>query len=150
MRCLPVFLFAAILAAADPDINGTWKLDRARSEFGAIPPPDSLVTKVEQKGTSLLVATEQKGGMAPGRAEYKYATDGSESVNPVKSSELRSRVRWEGSTLRFSHRLNFQGKETIAMEDEWTLSGDGSTLTQVRRIKVQNNTAETRAVLTRQ
>lgn len=146
--------FAAVLltalAFAEPNLTGTWKLDAARSNFGELPLPAKLVSKIEHKGSALRVSTEQTGGMAPGRAEYRYDTSGKETVNKLRSNELRSVLRWEGETLHFTHRLEYQGSEKVEMHDEWRVAAGGAELTQIRRVKTPNGDLETITVLVRQ
>ncbi len=138
------------LAFAEPNFTGTWKLDPDRSKFGDLPLPNKLVSKIEHKGSVLRVSTEQAGGMAPGKAEYRYDTSGKASVNKIRSNELRSVLRWDGETLHFSHDLEFQGTEKVEMRDEWRVSADGSELTQVRRVKTPGGEMETVTVLVKQ
>ncbi len=149
-RTVLIVLFASIAALAETNLSGSWKLDKARSDYGAVPLPEKMATKIEHKGETIRVSTEQSGGMAPGRTDYKYTTDGKDCVNKLRSNELHSVVRWDGQVLRFAHTLNFQGQETVRMDDEWTLSADGGTLTQIRRVKTPQGSMETKAVLVRQ
>jgi hypothetical protein len=149
-RMPSIVLLSCVAAWAEHNLTGTWRLDKARSDYGAVPLPDKLVTKIEHKDGVLRVNTEQSGGMAPGKTEYRYTTDGKDCVNRIRSNELHSTARWEGDVLKFSHTLNFQGQETVRMDDEWTLSPDGGTLTQLRRVKAAQGSMETRAVLSRQ
>lgn len=146
---LAAVLFSS-LALAEPNFTGTWKIDPERSRYGDLPLPDKLVSKIEHKGSALRVSTEQSGGMAPGKAEYRYDTSGKESVNKIRSNELRTVLRWEGETLHFSHRLEFQGTEKVEMRDEWRVSADGAELTQVRRVKTPGGEIETVTVLVKQ
>lgn len=142
-------LFTA-LAFAEPNFSGTWKIDPERSKFGDLPLPDKLVSKIEHKGSTLRVSTEQTGGMAPGRAEYRFDTSGKESLNKIRSNELRSVLRWEGDTLHFQHKLEYQGTEKVEMRDEWRVSANGTEMTQIRRVKTPAGELETTTVLLKQ
>lgn len=150
LRTLSAAVLFSVLAFAEPNLTGTWKLDPTRSRFGDLPLPEKLVSKIEHKGSTLRVSTEQSGGMAPGKAEYRYDTSGKESVNKIRSNEIRSVLRWEGETLLFSHELAYQGTEKIEMRDQWRVSADGAELTQIRKVKTPGGELETVTVLIRQ
>ena len=64
------------VAQQKPDFSGTWKLNVAKSEFGALPGPKSRVDVITHKDPSLSVNVTQEG--ADGRLQYaaNYTTDG--------------------------------------------------------------------------
>ncbi len=142
-------LLLATALFAEPNFTGAWRMDPQRSNFGEMPLPSKLVSRIEHKGASIRVVTDQSGGGAPGRADYKYTTDGKESINKIKSNELKTVGRWQGSSLMLTHTLNFQGSETLTMEDEWRLD-EGGALVQIRKMKTPQGVLQTTTVLLKQ
>jgi len=127
-------LFAALFAAAAfaqsaPNFSGTWKVNVAKSDYGMLPPPESRMDVIEHTGDTVknkVSAVNQQG-----KQDYTltFKTDGSESVNKIADREMKITAKWDGPALAVTMKLNLQGQD-IDIQSKWTLSGDGSTLTQ--------------------
>ena len=61
-------------------------------------------------------------------AELKYSTDGKETTNSIRGNEIKSTAKWEGDDLAVAGKGSFQGAD-ITLNDRWSLSADGKTLT---------------------
>ncbi|HXJ15579.1 MAG TPA: hypothetical protein VNM68_00080 [Candidatus Polarisedimenticolia bacterium] len=120
---------AAASAGPHPNLSGTWKLDIAKSDFGAGQPPASQVDTIEMNGVSCKVTTDQKGGFM-GDTTYaeSFTTDGKESTwSGMGGSEVKGTAQWEGNTLVVNAKTSFQGSD-VTIKDTYTLGEDGKTL----------------------
>jgi hypothetical protein len=144
-----VFLMAASAAAAGPNFSGDWKMNASKSDFGVMPAPASIVSKVTHNDPELKVANTQVSDMGEFSSEMTYTTDGKECVNKVRELDVKSIVKWEGDTLVFDSKLEFQGSP-LTMSDKWTLSADGKTLTMTRSISGPMGNADSTLVFDKQ
>ncbi len=133
-----VFLLAAFalmsFAADKPNFSGEWTCDLTKSDFGPIPPPATMVRKVDHSDPKMTVAQTQIGGpQGDGTVTSKYSTDGTETTNDMMGSPTKSTAKWDGNALMISTKADFQGNE-ITINSKWSLSDDGKTLTDVWHI----------------
>ena len=130
-------LVAATASAQDakPNFSGTWNMDAAKSDFGPMPPPDTLVIVVDHKEPMIKITTTQKSAMGDVSNERTLSTDGKETLNklrtPVGDTDLKSTSSWDGRKLVTSSHMDLMN-ETVSYRDVWELSGDGKVLTTVR------------------
>ena len=80
-------LMAASAAAqgALPNFTGSWSLDAAKSDFGPMPAPTSIVMIIDHKEPTLKVAVTQNGPQGDISNESTYTTDGKSNVNKMRS-----------------------------------------------------------------
>ncbi len=118
----------AIVAQQKPDFSGTWKLNVAKSEFGALPGPQSRTDVIIHKGPSFSDSVTAE--TAEGKQQYttNYTTDGKEAVNKIGPRDVNTTVKWSGNGLVFSSKLLYNDSD-VTVETTWALSGDGKTLT---------------------
>jgi len=138
---LLVLLLSASAWAQDakPNFTGKWNLDVAKSDFGPMPPPDSVVHVIEHKEPNLKVVTTTKSAQGEITNERSLTTDGKENVNKMRmgpdgEQQVTSTSKWNGKALATSFKLSAQGTD-FDINDSWTLSDDGKVLTIVRAIK---------------
>ena len=138
---LLVLLLSASAWAQDakPNFTGKWNLDVAKSDFGPMPPPDSVVHVIEHKEPNVKIVTTQKSAQGETTNERLLTTDGKENVNKMRmgpdgEQQVTSTSKWNGKALATSFKLSAQGAE-FDINDSWTLSDDGKVLTIVRAIK---------------
>ncbi len=122
---LPV---ASAFAQQKPNVTGTWKLNVAKSDFGALPGPESRTDVITHKDPALSNSVSVVG--AQGKQEYtlNYTTDGKEALNKIGERELRSTLKWVGNDLAVSVKTTYNGADVTA-EGTWVLAPDGKTLT---------------------
>jgi len=122
---LPV---ASAFAQQKPNLTGTWKLNVAKSDFGALPGPESRTDVITHKDPALSNSVSVVG--AQGKQEYtlNYTTDGKEALNKIGERELRSTLKWVGNDLAVSVKTTYNGADVTA-EGTWVLAPDGKTLT---------------------
>ena len=138
---LLVLLLSASAWAQDtkPNFTGKWNLDLTKSDFGPMPPPESVVHVIEHKDPNLKVVTTQKSAQGEITNERLLTTDGKPNLNKVRMGpdgpqDVTSTSKWNGKALATSFKLDVQGTP-LAFDDSWTLSDDGKVLTIVRAIK---------------
>ncbi len=116
-------------AQSKPDFSGTWKLNIAKSNFGALPAPDSATLKIEHNDPAFKMISVTVTSSGERSYELAFTTDGKECTNWVGNVEVKSVLRWEGTTLVMEHKA--AGGE-VTLKDQWVLSEDGKTLTLTR------------------
>jgi hypothetical protein len=121
-------LAVAGIAAAAPDLSGHWKLNTAKSHYGAFPEPSVMTRTISQDGISLSLNTVQKGSQGELTSELHYTTDGKVCTNKLASGEVKGTAHWEGDELVIESSQQIQGYE-LKSREVWTLSKDGNTLT---------------------
>lgn len=113
-----------------PDFSGTWKANIAKSDFGALPAPESAVLKVEHQDPNFKLVSTTVGSSGERTYELTFTTDGKECNNFVGNVEVKSVVKWDGPVLTMEHKA---GGGEVVVRDRWILSEDGKTLTLVRQ-----------------
>jgi hypothetical protein len=136
-------------AQAKSDFSGTWKIDAAKSDFGPMPPPDSIVEKIVHEDPSLKVNFVQTGGTGDMTYDLVYTTDGKECVNHPGGNEFKSTLKWEGDDLIADTTGSFDGTDFTA-KDRWTLSDGGKSLTVQRRVSVGGTDFDMKLVFAKQ
>ena len=136
--------------SAVPNFTGTWVLDVAKSDFGPMPGPDSVVMVIDHKEPALKVTTTQKSQMGDSSNDSSYTTDGKNNVNKLRSpagdQDVTSTTKWNGKVLATSRTIEAQGM-SIGIEDTWELSADGTVMTVNRQLKTPQGDFSTKLVL---
>jgi hypothetical protein len=134
-----------------PNLAGTWKLDISKSNFGQMPPPASQMDTIEQTDSGLKITADQKGGMMGDTNNTEsFTTDGKESTWPgMGGSQVTGTAQWEGNALVVNAKTSFQGSD-VKIKDTYTLSSDGSTLTEVTHVESGMGNFDTTSVFVKQ
>jgi hypothetical protein len=120
---LTIFLAASTVAAqTHPSLEGTWVMDKARSQY----PAESLIEIIHQHGDAIDISTtEQSQGHANPPMQLHLTTDGKPATNTVGPNTFISRSHWEqGKLVTF-----VEGDRGQHMTETRQLSDDGNTLT---------------------
>jgi len=132
--CLAASLLASVFvwAAEKPSFAGTWEMNKAKSDFGQMPPqmvPDKLTQKIAQKGEAeLRVESATTGARGAASTDMKYKLDGSESTNKNQMGEVKSVAKWEGDAIAIASKREVQGM-SISLSEKWEMAADGKTMT---------------------
>ena len=119
---------AALPALAASNFSGEWKLNTSKSNFGEMPPPQSMTQKIAHNEPKLKVAVKMSGQMGDIEFESNYTTDGKECTNEFNGNTSKSTAKWSGDALLFEIKGRF-GDNDFTMRDKWTLTEGGKTLT---------------------
>lgn len=111
-----------------PDFSGYWQLDSAMSHVS--PDTRTMWLRVEQANAVLRVnlRTFQQGGGEENQ-RFVYTVGTADNRNTMHGGPMTSRVVWKGAALDF-HSVVGLGADSLTMDDTWTLSADGNTLTE--------------------
>ncbi len=112
-------LFALPSFAQTTNLNGTWKLDNAKSSFGQFPPPASETDVINVDGSNFkqqVTSATQQGSQTYTRA---CTIDGQEkTLSPDDPNAHIGRVtlskikcEWQGASLVVTETANLQGSE---------------------------------------
>jgi hypothetical protein len=129
-------LFLTVLSAAEnhPNFSGTWIMDAERSDFGQTPKPASFVRKIDHQDPNVRIVTSFSTPTGEMVTDVKHTTDGKESVNVVRGSEVKSTMAWDGNSLQLTSKRNFNGAD-LETTERWTLTNKGKVLTVFSRTK---------------
>ena len=120
-----------------PNFSGKWSLDVAKSDFGPMPPPESMTYAIDHKEPALKIVTTQKGQQGETTNERNVTTDGKDNVNklrmPMGETDVKSTTKWAEKTLTTAFKLDMQGM-ALDIVESWKLSDDGKVLTVLREI----------------
>ena len=145
-----VLLAVSLYAQETPNFTGTWTLDAAKSDFGPIPPPESIVMVIDHKEPTIKVNATQKTPMGEATNDSTYTTDGKDNINKMRSpageQDVKSTTKWNGKTLATSRTIDAQGM-TVGIEETWELSADGKVLTINRALKTPQGDFTTKITL---
>jgi hypothetical protein len=144
-----MLVMCAVMAQAKADFTGGWKLDVAKSDFGPMPAPQSMVQKITHQEPNLKVVSTQVSERGEFTSERNYTTDGKECVNKMRNSEVKSTLKWDGDTLVIDSKLEFQGNP-ISTSERWSLSGDGKVLTIKSHFSSSQGEGDTTRVFNKQ
>lgn len=125
--------------AERPDFSGTWKLDRAASEFGgarSIWKNDTTLVITHRDPELRVTRTLTLGDGRQETKELVYYTDGRKETNPMAfgAGRFETQTKWEGGKVVTYASYGppsrrFAGDWSDATF-KWRLSDDGRTLTQ--------------------
>jgi hypothetical protein len=156
LSVIGAILLLAMTAAAQsgvPNFSGTWNLDAAKSDFGMMPAPESIVMVIDHKEPTVKVTTTQKSQMGDSANDSTYTTDGKDNVNKLRSpagdQDVKSTTKWNGKALTTSRTIEAQGM-SVGIDDAWELSADGKVLTINRQLKTPQGDLSMRLVLNKQ
>jgi hypothetical protein len=148
IKGLGLILLAWPMLAA-PNFTGDWKLNTSKSDFGPMPAPTSMSSKITHDDPQLKTATKQSGEQGEFEIELKYTTDGKEVTNTFMDSPMKSTAKWDGAVLVIDTKANFGGND-VTIQDKWTLSEDGKVLTMNRHFSSSMGDADMKLVLEKQ
>jgi len=142
---LAALLVFGISAQAAPNLSGEWRLNLAKSNYGAFPAPQSMLRKVTYAEPKLSMHTVQKGAQGEVISDLAYTTDGKPSVNKMQSGESKGTAQWIGDKLMIESERVVQGA-TLTQKEIWSLSADGKTLTVDAHVTLPNGEFDVKQV----
>jgi hypothetical protein len=128
---LAVAAVAAGQPAAKPNFSGEWKMNAAKSNFGALPPPSVMNRTITHTEPALTIVEEQQSAMGDQKTTRKYVTDGSEITFDVQGMAVASSATWKDNVLLVVSRVDGAG---LTFTDRMTLAPDGKSLTSAVHI----------------
>jgi hypothetical protein len=127
------------------DVNGTWKMNPAKSHFTGNG-PTSITIKFIQKDSSLIETLNLSGQAGDRSFDLKYTTDGKEGDNQIGPQAVKTSAVWEKDALVIEWRA-----DGSIFRRRITLSGDGKVMTiAVHHAEPNGETADDTVVLEKQ
>jgi hypothetical protein len=130
-----------VSAQFEPQLAGSWVLDRSQSQFPSRPgkdrspdaqaQPADATLAIEQDGNVVKTTRTMARGNRRGSLSETYIADGTERSEPGRRGTVVTRAAYDGDRLVVNQKHTMQGKEgehTISRESTWTVSPDGKTL----------------------
>ena len=146
LLALPI---ATVFAQQKPDFSGTWILNGSQSDFGILGGPNRRTDVIIHKGLSLSDSITADGVQGKQEFKFNYTTNGKEAVNKIGDREIKSTLKWAGSSLVINSKFIYNDADVVG-EDNWTLSADGKTLTITRHFSSSLGEADQKFVLEKQ
>ena len=143
-------------AVPKPNLNGTWKLNTAQSDFGDVPPPIQQNEVIMQAGDefAITITLEREQGkqhytlrFQVGGAEMPLAKGSFAEGAPFQILGVKG--EWQGSVLVVTQRVSFQGEEGT-LKASYSLSVDGKTLRKATHVSMSAGEFDTKTVYDKQ
>jgi hypothetical protein len=148
LAVLAMLVISAASSAADkPNFSGAWKMNPAKSNYGAFPAPTSMTRKITLADPSLVIVEDQSGGGTDGTTTRTYTTDGKSSSFEINGTAISGSANWDSSDLIVYTVVDSAG---LAFKDRMSLSTDGKELTSKVLMKSGQGDAEVTIVFDRQ
>lgn len=122
----PAVTAPAAKAKATTNFVGSWKMNKAKSNFGQLPEeyqPSAASRVVTHDEKSLTMKSSQAGAQGEMTMDVKLKLDGSESVNTMQGAEVKSVAKWDGPALVVSTKREAQGM-TLDIVEKWVKVSD--------------------------
>lgn len=110
-----------------PNLSGIWRWNPEKSHVSGRPATNRRV-KIEQQGSDLTVTIRVSGETGEELRKYHFTVGSDDNTNEVMGAPLKSKVQWKGGSLSVESVAKMDDGE-LHMNDTWTLSPDGQTLT---------------------
>lgn len=156
-----LLVMCAVAAGAQgrPDFSGSWRLDRARSDFGPFSGSPAVRAEVAlavaHEGAELKITRRETLDGRERTTELVYYTDGRGEMNPSTLGRVgvKSTTKVDGGKIVATSTLTRKGPDgkpsTLEATDTWQLSGDGRTLTQTTSVSYGGGTQTIKQVFRR-
>lgn len=167
LTVLLALCLSAVAAAGDdkkregksrPDLSGTWRIDKARSDFGEfserpLSKADATLV-VEHKDPELKIRRTLSLNGQEEVKEFTYYSDerGETNQATIGMGEVKSKTKWDGDRLvSEAHvtRRSQTGSYELNVVQKWQVSSDGKTLTNTTTISNQMGAQQVKLVYRR-
>jgi len=132
MKFAAVFLLTlcALGAAGQektPDISGVWRWNPQKGDHRG-KPPDSMRVKIDQNGPELAIVFVVRSKGVDDVMAWRYRVGSDDNANDMHGGAMKSAARWQGNAVAIDSVVMY-GTDALRLNDLWTLSADGQTLT---------------------
>ena len=143
-------------AVPKPNLNGTWKLNAAQSDFGDVPPPIQQNEVIMQAGDEFAIAIALEREQGKQHYTLRFQVGGAEMplakgsfVEGAPFQVLGVKGEWQGPVLVVTQRVSFQGEEGT-LKASYSLSADGKTLRKATHVSMSAGEFDTKTVYDKQ
>jgi hypothetical protein len=139
---------AGSAAAADkPNFSGEWRMNPAKSNYGVVPVPKSLVRTIVHSEPSITIAEDQTAGSMEVVPSRRFTTDGQAANFKLNGVDIVGTAIWEDASLVVLSKVTAAGME---FNDRMSVSEDGKLLTSRVQITSAQGDVEMTIVFDRQ
>ena len=113
-------------ATAIPNFAGSWKMNKAKSNFGQLPEeyqPSSITRVITHDDKLAQIKSTQSGAQGETNADIKLKLDGTESQNTMRGAPAKSIGKWEGASVVVNTKQEVQGM-TLDITEKWVKVSD--------------------------
>jgi hypothetical protein len=139
-----------------PNLNGTWKLNVAQSDFGQVPPPLRQSEVVIQAGEEFAIAITLEREETKQNYTLRFRAGGDPSPLAAGSFPddapfriLSVKGEWQGQTLLVTEKVSFQGSDGT-LTARYTLSANGKSLNKQTHVSMNGGEFDTHTVYDKQ
>ena len=122
---------AGLSLCATPDFSGIWKVDPERSHFSN-PGPHAMRIKIDQSGDDVTLIMRVDTPRGEEMTTYHLRAGSNDNKNEMHGAPMTSSAKWDGDALVVESVAIF-GARNLHLNDRFTMSADGKTLTYVER-----------------
>jgi hypothetical protein len=133
-------------AADQPNFSGHWKMNSARSNFGSVPAPDSVIRNITHVGSTITIVEEQAASGTAWTSTRTINTDGQPVKFEINGSSVTTAIYWEADNLIADTTID----AGLKFHDRMSLSEDAKTLTSKALVTSYQGEAELIVVFDRQ
>jgi hypothetical protein len=133
-------------AADQPNFSGRWKMNSARSNFGPVPAPDSVIRNITHVGPTITIVEEQTASGTAWTSSRTVNTDGQPVTFAINGSSVTTAIYWEADNLIADTTIDAE----LKFHDRMSLSEDAETLTSKALVTSYQGEVELIVVFDRQ
>jgi hypothetical protein len=134
---LGISLAMPCLAQECHSLNGTWKLNRALTNFATVKSPDqqaeSMTVAIQQTGQTIAESWILNGSQITGAFSYRFEVNGVEQKldNAAQNRQMPTSVlpAWQNCTLIVEEKRPFFNGSSMTMRRTYVVSAGGKQLT---------------------
>jgi hypothetical protein len=115
-----------------PNLSGVWKRNAEKSKPSR-KGPDEMWVKIDQDGTQIHMAMRVRSGNGVENQDFTFRAGLEENKNTMHGAPMTGQTRWEGGALLIDSVASFGTNHDLRLNERWTLSADGQTLSFVER-----------------
>ena len=137
-----IFVALCALGAAGqekaPNLSGIWKWNPQKSHNSGQPPEEQRL-KIDQNGSDLMIiwVTHHKG--VEDVMNLRYRIGSRDYPGELHGGSMKSSARWQGNGVAIDSVVMYD-TDPLRLNDLWTLSSDGQTLTFKERHQFKSET----------
>jgi hypothetical protein len=116
---------------ATPDFSGIWKVDPQRSH-SSNPGVHDMRVKIDQSGDDVTMIMRVESSRGEEMTTYHLRAGSNDNKNEIHGAPMTSSAKWDDGALVIESVAKLGDRE-LHLNDRWTMSSDGQTLTFVER-----------------
>jgi hypothetical protein len=125
---LVLYPFCVFCQSGVPNLSGIWRRNPQTNSGSS----REMLVRIEQNGQDVIITFRARNGGAEETNIQRLHVGSNNDANELHGAPMTSRSSWDGKTLVVDSIAKFADQE-LRLNDRWTLSPDGRTLSFVAR-----------------